>query len=402
MDSERKKTIIIRAAITALLTAIGFAFPLVWIPAAFFAYTTYQAFPDPDPVTPESMYIPRQSTVTEDDPNWREYFLETCESPAETAFLEAMISGYDLKPENGILVAPGFELDMQTEYKPYRLDFLVNKWLVVEVDGAAWHSSLEAVERDGIRDEYLKAKGFAVLRIPAKVVFQTPSEAVAIVRAAIARGRPAQKVVVQAPPTSVGKTFTNSMSAFGKFMDGVDANITKAKALQTALDPSKLAFSMEKIIIDYALESAKRTIELETRLAADPSFREHYEASLAKTSPAIDKLQEKYEREADTKITIEPIRPPAVHSDADINDAISTSYARLMEERTIYFAGVREQLSKDSKLRSAVFVDLGGRGYFQTFSEIFPPKKEANVSKAFREIIERTGGAPRSETPPSI
>ena len=32
MDSERKKTIIIRAAITALMTAVGFAFPLVWIP----------------------------------------------------------------------------------------------------------------------------------------------------------------------------------------------------------------------------------------------------------------------------------------------------------------------------------------------------------------------------------
>ncbi|WP_313197187.1 DUF559 domain-containing protein [Rhizobium sp.] len=404
MDSARKRTIIIRGAITAVLTAIGFAFPLVWIPAAFFAYTTYQAFPDPDPVTPESMYRPRQSTVTANDPDWHEYYLANCESPAETAFLEAMIKGYDLKPDNGILIAPGIELDMQTEYKPYRLDFLVNKWLVVEVDGAEWHSSPEAVERDGTRDEFFKAKGFAVLRIPAKVVFQTPTVAVERVRVAITRGRPPQKVMVQAPVVSVAKTFKNSMNAFGKFLDDTNEYVTKAKALQDALEPSELSFSLEKIVIGSALKSAKRSIELKDRLEADPNFRRHYEETVAKISPAIDKVQAKYEREATTKTVIEPILPPAAHPNAEINDAIVRKYSNLMEERTQYFEGVRSELSKDMRLRLKVLVDLQGNGYGRTFSEIFPPEKEVNIRKTFQDLLDIVGptrAAPRSEPPPS-
>lgn len=394
MDSERKKTIIIRGAITAVLVVIGFAFPLVWIPAAFFAYTTYSAFPDPEPPTPENMYRPRQSTVTADDPDWREYYLATCESPAEIAFLEAMIGGYDLKPENGILIAPGFELDMQTEYKPYRLDFLVNKWLVVEVDGAEWHSSPEAVERDRIRDEFFKAKGFSVLRIPAKVVFQTPTEALGRVRAAIARGRPAPKMVVQARPTSVVKTFTNSMSAFGKFLDDTNAHITKAKALQDALAPSQQTFHLEKLVIDSALKAAKKSFALESQLAADPVLRKYYNEELARISPVIDEVKGKYEREADAKIIIEPILPPPTHPDADINEAIVKSYSNLMDDRARYLADVREQLSKDVDLWITVQADLDNSGYGRIFSEIFPPEtrktseKETNISITLKDILD--------------
>ena len=339
--------------------------------------------------------------MTADDPDWPEYFLEACESPAETAFLEAMINGYDLKPDNGILVAPSFELDMQTEYKPYRLDFLVNKWLVVEIDGDAWHSSPEGVERDGIRDEFFRGKGFSVLRIPAKIVFQTPTEAVGRVRAAIASGRQAQKVVVQTPPISIAKTFTNSMSAFGKFMDDLDANVTRAKAVQKALDPSKLSFSMEKTVIDSALDSAKSSVELEARLAADPIVRIHYDESFAKINPVFDKVKVKYERELATKIKIDPISPPEAHPDADINDAILRSYSNLMEERASYFTWVREQLSKDSKLWLAVLVDLEGHGYGQIFSEIFPSKENVDLEQFFKNFNGRLKVAPRSQTPSS-
>jgi quercetin dioxygenase-like cupin family protein len=59
-----------------------------------------------------------------------------------------------------------------------RVDFLANKHLVVEIDGAAYHSSAEAVENDRIRDEYLIENGYVILRIPAKVVFNSPGDAV--------------------------------------------------------------------------------------------------------------------------------------------------------------------------------------------------------------------------------
>lgn len=113
---------------------------------------------------------------TEADPEWRMYYESQCESPAEEAFLKAMIDSHNMKPGDDALVGNGIRLDMQIEVSPYRLDFVANRTHIIEIDGAAWHSSPEAIERDRIRDEYMIAKGYKVLRIPAKVVLYTPKE----------------------------------------------------------------------------------------------------------------------------------------------------------------------------------------------------------------------------------
>ena len=76
------------------------------------------------------------------------------------------------------------KLQMQVPVGRYRLDFLVDKRLIVEVDGAAYHSSPEAVEKDGQRDTFMKGEGFAVIRIPAKITLYNPKEAVERVRRA--------------------------------------------------------------------------------------------------------------------------------------------------------------------------------------------------------------------------
>lgn len=370
MDGAHKQAIIIRGAITAVLFFAGFAFPLIWIAAVFFAYTTYSAFPDPEPNTPENMYKPRQSTVTAEDREWREYYLAACESPAETAFLEAMIKGYSLTPNNGILVGTGIELDMQTEYKPYRLDFLVNKWLVVEVDGAAWHSLPEAVERDGIRDEFFIAKGFSVLRIPAKVVFNIPTKAVEMVRAAIARGRPAQKAVVKSPPISVAKTFSNSMNSVGKFLDDVDAHVTKAKAIQEALGPSRQTFDTEKMVIDSALDTAKRTMALEDELSANPNLRKHYEETHAEFEALLQSTRSKHDRDVSTTITILPMPWPNPHPDPDINATIMDMHFNLHGDRTRYFNDIQQQISKDPRLSLHVQTHLESLGCYSVWKEI--------------------------------
>jgi very-short-patch-repair endonuclease len=100
-----------------------------------------------------------------------------------------MMSSFSLQPDNGVLKAPGLALNMQVEMRPYRLDFLANGWLVIEIDGNVWHSSPEAVARDKARDEFFHSYNYTVLRIPAKVVFSTPQEAVRRVRASLAEGR---------------------------------------------------------------------------------------------------------------------------------------------------------------------------------------------------------------------
>ncbi|TCA17375.1 DUF559 domain-containing protein [Rhizobium leguminosarum bv. viciae] len=401
MDDAHKKAIIIRGALTAVFIAAGFVFPLLWAIAAFFAYATYTAIPEPKPITPEDMYRARQSKITVDDPDWREYFLATCESPAETAFLEAMIKGYTLMPDNGILVGSGIELDMQVEYRPYRLDFLVNKWLVVEVDGAAWHSSAEAVERDGVRDAFFAAKGFRVLRIPAKVVFNTPTKAVEMVRAAVAHGRQAPKVVTTTKPISIGKTFTNSVSSVGKFLDDVDAHVTKAKAIQEAMGPSRQTFDTEKMVIDFALDSARREIELEEKLSADPNLRKHYEAAHAELDDLLRSTRSKHDRNEATTITISPISWPKAHPDPVINATILEMHFNLTGDRTRFFEDVRQQISKDPRLSPRVQSHLEHLGCLAVWTEIARKKESFSLDAFLKEMEAKGGGSAQSKPPPN-
>lgn len=124
-------------------------------------------------------------TVTREDDNWRELFIAACESPAEEKFLEAMIDEFNLTPKSGELISPSLTLAMQVRYGRYRFDFVANGRQVIEIDGAQWHSSPEAIERDRIRDNYSVEHGYRVLRIPAKTVFRAPWEAIALVKDAL-------------------------------------------------------------------------------------------------------------------------------------------------------------------------------------------------------------------------
>ncbi|WP_454888281.1 endonuclease domain-containing protein [Sphingobium herbicidovorans] len=112
-----------------------------------------------------------------------------CESPAEAAFLDAMISAYSLQTGPGAIEGQGLRLRSQISMgrlriytghasSQYRADFLVDDKLVVEIDGATYHSSPEAVARDRQRDEDMRREGYTVLRIPAQLVFQNSVEAV--------------------------------------------------------------------------------------------------------------------------------------------------------------------------------------------------------------------------------
>jgi len=161
---------------------IGFIFPLSFGLAALIAWSIYSDVTDPTTEVPTQQ--DRLEALTVADKGWLESFHGICESPAETAFLDAMVSAFDLKPEKGFLSGGGTKLQMQVPVSRYRLDFLVDEMLIVEVDGAAYHSSPEAVERDRIRDAFMKSAGYAVLRIPAKVTLYNPKEAVERVRAA--------------------------------------------------------------------------------------------------------------------------------------------------------------------------------------------------------------------------
>lgn len=157
----------------------------------------------PDPVQPQArsnQSIPRRltrKTVRETDIGWAAFFANDCESPAESGFLTAMIETFSLQPRDGKLVAGDLSLDLQVGHPPYRLDFLLNEWLIIEIDGVTYHSSPEAIARDKKRDAFFEEQGFTVIRIPASIVFKTPSGAIGLVKKAYSLGR--KEVAATAP-----------------------------------------------------------------------------------------------------------------------------------------------------------------------------------------------------------
>lgn len=161
---------------------LGFVFPLAFIGAAILALGIYVDTTKDHDAPGKAL---QRSSAGSRDFTEKAQFRRTSESPAEEAFFDAMQKHFNLEVRNGKLVGnESISLDMQIEVLRYRLDFLVDKRLVVEIDGAAWHSSPDAVARDQSRDAELHAAGYQILRIPAKVVFNNPQEAIARVQQA--------------------------------------------------------------------------------------------------------------------------------------------------------------------------------------------------------------------------
>lgn len=69
-----------------------------------------------------------------------------------------------------------------------RVDFVIGTRLVIEVDGAEFHTGREAFERDRARDARLSALGYRVLRFSHRQLISDPALVLRAIVAAIARG----------------------------------------------------------------------------------------------------------------------------------------------------------------------------------------------------------------------
>lgn len=118
-------------------------------------------------------------------PKTLEDFQKCCDSPAEEAFLDIMVRHYALKPVDNCLMRRGITLELQFPIDKCRADFVINECLIVEIDGAAYHTSKEAIRRDTRRDKFIRHQGFHILRVPAKYPLYGPSAAINKVRRAI-------------------------------------------------------------------------------------------------------------------------------------------------------------------------------------------------------------------------
>jgi very-short-patch-repair endonuclease len=68
-----------------------------------------------------------------------------------------------------------------------RVDFLIEGFLIVEVDGYAFHSSREAMRVDLGRNNASTVNGFAVLRYMPEHIWFEPERVIADIRAVLSR-----------------------------------------------------------------------------------------------------------------------------------------------------------------------------------------------------------------------
>lgn len=278
---------------------VGFAFPISFGLAALIAWSIYEDLTEP--VSKEPPRPNKLVTLTEEDEEWPRLFRLACESPAEVAFLDAMVSSFDLKPDKGRLSGGGLTLQMQVPVASYRLDFLVDKGLVVEVDGARWHSSPEAIERDAERDKVLRSKGYEVLRIPAKTTLYKPDETIALVRQTRAewlarkaqaralrareQGQKANEASCKAQDERANTGFSRLLASAENRLDRFSQGVNKFNEQLDQFNKRAEAW-VEEDLARVQKQSEEKQKRIQEELDADPELRRIY-----------DELSEKMKRD---------------------------------------------------------------------------------------------------------
>lgn len=346
-----------RVLIVLVCLAIGLVFPWAFLGAAFVAYTLYGDIRDvlsgklPEPLPEIEKFYDRESEYS-----WQELSEFRTESVAEQAFLKAMIDAFDLKPAGDDLAGGGIRFGFQREILRYRVDFILDDWLIVEIDGAEWHSSPEAVERDRIRDAALRELDYSILRIPAKVVFQAPQTAITRVRSALLKPTIPITVIERDRRAKAAKpkkqwSLTGGVKALGDALDSMDSFIKEAEERQkadAALAEAKQAFEIEKALIENAIVSAETDILLDKMSAESRKSLDENMAELGMNSRARPR------RPDWPKVSFDR---PAKTGDEKFDAMVDVRFGFLKEERSKHFQEAAERLS-DPKLQRYALKNL--------------------------------------------
>lgn len=335
---QANKTIWRRVGFIVVLLPVCFFFPFMLLVIAWLIWTLYQDLKTPSiiPVPP----APTWRDAKADDKDWLVKFCAGCESPAEERFLLAMVRAFDLKPARAKLVSPSLTLEMQVNVGHYRFDFLANGRQVIEIDGAAWHSSPEQIERDRIRDDYSLEQGYKVLRIPAKLVFDAPDQAIHRVKTALAL-TPHFTRPVKPPSLAPRKSLSRYLNAFAEGVAALDRHVTIASTKHSTMADFKLAISTEQMLLAALVSEVEHDIRIEEMpLLA----RKNYEVIKAKLETQQGRVGKASRHEV--YCWKEIIKPPPVN-DAEIQAQIERTYQNDMEERQQRLALLKERCSND-------------------------------------------------------
>lgn len=310
---------------------------------AVIAFIVWHFIPKRDPNQPS----PRYRSVAK---------REDCESPAEDAFLQAITVAYDLKPTGRSFSGSGLNLSLQVEEGRYRADFLANDWLIIEVDGATYHSSPEAMSRDRARDRYFEGLGYSVIRIPAKVVFNNPQEAVSRVRNALEIGkRPTPKPVEK----SGWQRLSETMTAVSDSVSRIDATLSRQVAVQSALEQAEAAFAWEQTLIEGAVKGAEAERKVAKRCAEDPTYNKFYEEAHARYTNLLVQQGKKGDSPCVDKQTVLSFpSAPLGAGNPEYDEAIENAYFLLSLTRESFFTHHAKKFAVDPWLQEQVLAKL--------------------------------------------
>lgn len=366
MSDKSEGNFWIRVGLIVVAIGLCFIFPYVLLIVLILAWSMLS-----DYWAPKIVGIPPRRTwlnVTAEESDWLEIFCEGCESPAESQFLVAMIKEFKLYPKQGKLLSPQLSMEMQVEHQRYRYDFLVNKQFIIEIDGATYHSSPEAVERDRIRDEFSMANGFHVLRIPASVVFKSPSEAIRLVKEFVFKPVEEASVLAAtaaAPQKPVGhylNSFSKLAAGFAQGCSDVIQHIDEASLKQSATAEFRTAISTEQIRI----EGAVRSVEIELRVInLSPDARRHHDemyAALIKGNPKLMAVED---------LPWSPIVFPAPVDNKVVQEQIQRECTEAMDDRTSRFFEIWERCVQEPEFAKLFRKKMVASG-FSDMKLIFP------------------------------
>jgi len=298
-------------------------------------------------LTPDSDW----QTVTSQVENWRDLFIALCDSPPEVMFLNEIIDSYQLKPQKGRLTSDIINLRLQVWFeasnsidrKRYRVDFLINDRIVVEIDGKTYHSNSEAVKRDLERDSFLTRNGLIVVRIPAQAVFDSPQAAVKKVADRIAFHCSAT-IATDNKPTKFN--LSGALSGVSKFVDDW-ADAADRRRVHTllgtdALQQQRKAFDQETKAIERAIAIGSRWIEEGKYRSQSSDHATWFDAAQAPKRPAFPAK------------AIPAFEAPIMSGDPQRDSAMRRAFEYLVNDRSDYFSKVRMRMDSDKHLAALV------------------------------------------------
>lgn len=398
-EADERENMAPRFLWAGLLALLGFVHPLFFLFAALIGASAWFGL-NPNEAERQAPRA-RRCFVEAADPEWRDCFLGACESPAEEAFLEQAIRHFELAPANGVLAAPGLALHLQVEIGSYRVDFLAHDWLVIEVDGAAWHSSEAAVARDRERDRFLEGEGYRVLRLPAKLVFNRPVDAMRRVEAAIAAGRP-EKPLRSRPEVDFGK----ALSGLSDFVLDVNRSATRMIDVQAAMQEPRRIVEHEQKLVESAIEIAERQIRIAEFRAKNPEHAGHFDEAHKRLSQAVENQRSGSPRQpAHELIHLGPVVRPSAHADPETRQAIENAFQGLLKDRSALFARIRKRAAEDQRLASHAVTFLEKFGCGRLWREVIgdsgasEPSTAADFEKVLPPLRKRSFGKFRGTLP---